>query len=582
MLLDELIAETNATDTPPTPEPRLTVDPVAVPPRMRSEGARSASAWPSSRTRPAATTSAEEARRVLARGARAARAGPNVGTPGPARGGRTAPRARTPRGRGVAARRAGEDAGRARGAGRDRRRAQAVPRRARTGRARARPGARFALRPRRAARRVRHAAARRARSTGRAARRARPRGSGAVARRAQPPARDRDRAPRRRRRDDPARDRRTGARRRAVGSRPPRRAAGGADGGRRCVRSADRGARGEGRGDRAPRVRLADLEARLDASEEGRATRSPNATTRSPPHAGRSRAARAEQARVDGELAVESLRPRIARAGSDAGRAHRVDRRRAREIDTTLGKLRREASEASNARRTAEPELATAEAERDELRARVAELEAKACGRVPIATGCENTRQCSETSSRRFARRSPSCRRPRPHPRSCPRRAAVAARRARAEPEPEPEPVSNRSPPSRDPVRARRGGSAPAAPMRVRPTRRRRRCAPAAAPGPTSPLPERRRRTKNARPCPYPSPAATSPAESRSPRLSRWPRRNPTPGPRARRDYRRTAMAEFTALASWRRRLHLPPPLTTTRHTVVSFLTQPCDSVYWM
>ena len=54
-----------------------------------------------------------------------------------------------------------------------------------------------------------------------------------------------------------------------------------------------------------------------------------------------------------------------------------ADTTRARDLDKTLGKLRREARDASNARRTAEESAATVEAERDELRARVGDLEAE-------------------------------------------------------------------------------------------------------------------------------------------------------------------------------------------------------------
>ncbi len=47
------------------------------------------------------------------------------------------------------------------------------------------------------------------------------------------------------------------------------------------------------------------------------------------------------------------------------------------ELDLTLGKLRREARDASNAGRAAEQQLAAAETERDELRARVEQLSAE-------------------------------------------------------------------------------------------------------------------------------------------------------------------------------------------------------------
>src|SRR4029079_7854194 len=85
----------------------------------------------------------------------------------------------------------------------------------------------------------------------------------------------------------------------------------------------------------------------------------------------------AERLRTDAELAVEVAAARFAEM--ESGLAEQIESAdtRSRELDRTLGKLRREARDASNARRTAEENLATAESEREELRFRVADLEAE-------------------------------------------------------------------------------------------------------------------------------------------------------------------------------------------------------------
>ncbi|HEV7527022.1 MAG TPA: hypothetical protein VGP92_18845 [Acidimicrobiia bacterium] len=107
-------------------------------------------------------------------------------------------------------------------------------------------------------------------------------------------------------------------------------------------------------------VRVADLGARIDASEE----------------AARDALAACDQART-AQIATEAQLREVVQARLEAEQAVAAADARTRELDKTLGKLRREARDASNARRTAEGNLATAESERDELRARVADLEAE-------------------------------------------------------------------------------------------------------------------------------------------------------------------------------------------------------------
>lgn len=125
-------------------------------------------------------------------------------------------------------------------------------------------------------------------------------------------------------------------------------------------------------------VRIADLGARIDASEDAaRDAIAERDTALAAQAVAEARLREAEQARAEAEEAVAAATTQIAEL--EAGHREQAEESDAhsRELDKTLGKLRREARDASNARRTAEGDLATAEAERDELRARVADLEAE-------------------------------------------------------------------------------------------------------------------------------------------------------------------------------------------------------------
>ena len=125
-------------------------------------------------------------------------------------------------------------------------------------------------------------------------------------------------------------------------------------------------------------VRVADLSARIAASEEAAADA---IAERDDAVAARTRAElhldEAEHARADAERSFGAAATRISEL--EAAFAELVDTTgtRAREIDGTLGKLRRQARDASNARQAAEEELATVVAERDEFRARADDLSAE-------------------------------------------------------------------------------------------------------------------------------------------------------------------------------------------------------------
>jgi len=125
-------------------------------------------------------------------------------------------------------------------------------------------------------------------------------------------------------------------------------------------------------------IRIADLGARIDASEdaarEALRERDDAVAARVDVEA---RLQLAEQARADAELAVDVATARIAEVEAELAERISSTDTRARELDKTLGKLRREARDASGARRAAEGELATADAEREQLRAQVAELSAE-------------------------------------------------------------------------------------------------------------------------------------------------------------------------------------------------------------
>src|SRR5260221_71474 len=112
--------------------------------------------------------------------------------------------------------------------------------------------------------------------------------------------------------------------------------------------------------------------ARIDASEEAAAEalseRDDAIAARS---AAEMRLEEAERTRADAEMALDVATNQITEL--EAGLAERIKTTdaRAREVDATLGKLRRQAREAASARLAAEESLASAETERDDLRARV-------------------------------------------------------------------------------------------------------------------------------------------------------------------------------------------------------------------
>jgi chromosome segregation ATPase len=125
-------------------------------------------------------------------------------------------------------------------------------------------------------------------------------------------------------------------------------------------------------------VRIADLSARIDASEDAahaaRAERDAAVAQRCDLQARRQES---ERARLDAEQAVVDATAQI--GALEAALAEHIETAdaRTRELDLTLGKLRREAREAGNARSAAEAALAAAVAERDDLRTRVADAEAQ-------------------------------------------------------------------------------------------------------------------------------------------------------------------------------------------------------------
>ena len=125
-------------------------------------------------------------------------------------------------------------------------------------------------------------------------------------------------------------------------------------------------------------VRVADLSARIAASEEAAADA---IAERDEAVATRTRAElhldEAERARADAERALTLGAARIDELEAELAELAESTGARAREVDGTLGKLRRQARDASNARQAAEEELATVAAERDELRARVDDLSAE-------------------------------------------------------------------------------------------------------------------------------------------------------------------------------------------------------------
>ncbi len=125
-------------------------------------------------------------------------------------------------------------------------------------------------------------------------------------------------------------------------------------------------------------VRIADLSARIEASEDAAADALSQRDDALDACSGaEQRLQEAERARADAELAAGAAEVRVGELESALEERIEATDVRARELDRTLGKLRREARDASGACRKAEGELATILVERDELRARVADAEAE-------------------------------------------------------------------------------------------------------------------------------------------------------------------------------------------------------------
>jgi chromosome segregation ATPase len=122
-------------------------------------------------------------------------------------------------------------------------------------------------------------------------------------------------------------------------------------------------------------VRVADLSGRIDASEEAAgnalAERDDAIAARS---AAEERLRDTERARADAEADVDLSATRIRELEAELAERIEATDTRAREMDSTLGKLRRQAREASTARGAAQEELAKVTAERDELLDRVTDL----------------------------------------------------------------------------------------------------------------------------------------------------------------------------------------------------------------
>ncbi len=231
---------------------------------------------------------------------------------------------------------------------------------------------------------------------------------------------------------------------------------------------------------------------------------------------------------------------------------------RSREIDRTLGKLRREARDASNARRAAEAALTTLEHERDALLVRVGELEADSDraradseslrahavvlgDELAAAAGFCGTcgRRCR---SRRCRRRSPNLPSDSPQP-----VLPVALEKPAASQSAEPQSAEPQSAEPRPPSRSPRRRSPQ---NRSRRNRRRCRCAsPAATP------PRRRSLAAGRESSPRRQPAPTEPLVGRleiapeEPPAAEAPVVEPPPAPIP-NPHRRTALAEFTALAT--------------------------------
>jgi len=270
------------------------------------------------------------------------------------------------------------------------------------------------------------------------------------------------------------------------------------------------------------KVRIADLEARIDATEDGA-----SAAIAERDEAQRALAAAehrrevAEQAKRDSDLAVDVARSRISELESTAETRVTAADDRAHAAERALEQLRREAAEAIDGRRAAEGALAQMVSERDELRARLAGVETElARARISASRPPEPTFE--------------------PGPAPEPVRAeSVAAPEEEIEHAPLPTRVAGQRTATFEPL-VRRARNRPAAPVeRVQPA--------AAAPAPAA----------AAAPAAAPAPAAIvwPAATSEPPHVPAFvavqPEDAPAPGDdEVPGEFRRTAMAELTAIAS--------------------------------
>ena len=304
-------------------------------------------------------------------------------------------------------------------------------------------------------------------------------------------------------------------------------------------------------------IRIADLGARIDASEdaarEALRERDDAVAARVDVEA---RLQLAEQARADAELAVDVATARIAEVEAELAERISSTDTRARELDKTLGKLRREARDASGARRAAEGELATADAEREQLRAQVAELSAESVrARADgdrlrahaVMLGDELAAARAAVAELQAAASAPPL-----HP-----RLEESSGHARGAP-PAPAPAPALAPQTRveesskeSPTRSAQGvpptadgvetlDAPPPLPLRI-----------AGRHAPATPLARRRPR----RDAPAPAVAAAAPEAATAPVAeaepeAAAPEAQPPAPPVADGAFRRTALAEFTALAS--------------------------------
>ncbi len=300
-------------------------------------------------------------------------------------------------------------------------------------------------------------------------------------------------------------------------------------------------------------VRIADLSARIEASEE--AGRHASAARDDAISAGLDAEARLDEAlraRADADLALDVATGRISELEAELAEQIETADARTRELDRTLGQLRREAREAINARHTAEGHLTAARAERDELRGRVVDIAAE-CERLQadgsqlrahaVALGDELAHARTTMTELRMAAEAAFA----ADQVVVPEKVVVPEQEIVSGPEtvPVPEPVA--APPVDDgvppplPLRIA-GRRAPAPPLARR--RPRRDGAPSSSAPALAALAALVRRE----PEPEPEPEPVTAAEAAAPELGADPEPLARPAPEALD--RRGALAEFSALAT--------------------------------